>query len=205
MPLEIEVKLKVDSHAPIRTRLQELGALCVGRVLELNHIFDRSDGSLRTSGCGLRVRSCRVLDGDGPPASLTYKGPRHPGPLKKREEIETPIEDPCAVLELLAALDFVEAIRFEKRRETWTFDDATIELDDVPYLGTYVEIEGRDDAHVHRVQETVGLGTYAPEPQSYVTLLRQYCQRHGRSLIPIDFTQEGAAPEDTAPAPVDRH
>jgi adenylate cyclase class 2 len=189
MSLEIEVKLKVDSHDPIRARLQELGARCVGRVLELNHILDRSDGSLRMSGCALRVRSCQVLEGDGPPPSLTYKGPRHPGPLKKREEIETPIEDSCAVLELLTALDFVEVIRFEKRRETWTFDDATIELDDVPYLGTYVEIEGRDEAHVHRVQKAIGLDRHSIEPQSYITLLQIYCQGHQRSLIPIDFSQ----------------
>jgi len=189
MPLEIEVKLKVDSHEPVRARLRELGAICVGRVLEMNHIFDRSDGSLRRSGCGLRVRSCQVLDGEGPSPSLTYKGPRHPGPLKKREEIETQIEDPRAVLELLAALDFVEAVRFEKRRETWTFDDATIELDDVPHLGTYVEIEGRDEDHVRRVQEAVGLNQHTTEPQSYITLLCRYCQKHQRSLIPIGFAQ----------------
>lgn len=189
MPLEIEVKLKVDSHDPVRTRLQELGAIRVGRVLEQNHILDRSDGSLRMSGCALRVRSCRVLDGEGPRPSLTYKGPRLPGLLKKREEIETPIEDPCAVLEILAALDFVEVIRFEKRRETWTFEEAMIELDDLPYLGMYVEIEGRDDAHVYRVQRAMDLDQHTIEPQSYIALLHRYCQTHQRPLIPIDFSQ----------------
>ena len=42
MPLEIEAKLKVDSHAAVQAKLRAVGAERLGQVLETNHIFDNA-------------------------------------------------------------------------------------------------------------------------------------------------------------------
>src|SRR2546430_15551428 len=77
MPVEIEIKLKIDHLAPIRDRLHKLGAKRVGEVMETNVFFDTADRSLLASDCGLRLRRSRDFTGGGhEKLVLTYKGPR---------------------------------------------------------------------------------------------------------------------------------
>ena len=103
MAIEIEAKLKVDAHEPLRERLRNLGAVCTGRVKEHNHLFDSAGGELRAAGCGLRVRQCEVLAAAGGrhAATLTYKGPRQDAVLKVRQEIEVEVSDGAHAIALL--------------------------------------------------------------------------------------------------------
>jgi adenylate cyclase class 2 len=187
MSMEIEAKLKIDSHDGVRARLKAVGATFVGRVLETNHILDTPEGKLRSGGCGLRVRECRVLQGVAPPPMLTFKGPRRPGVLKSREELETSVGESEAVLELFQSLGFVAALRFEKLRESWECDGCKVELDELPHLGLFVEIEGADEARVARVQESLRLKGHELITSSYISLLIDYCQRHNLSASEITF------------------
>ena len=191
MPLEIEAKIKVDSHDAVRAKLVALGAQCVGRVLETNHIFDDADRTLLASGSGLRIRTCCVLDGDAPPATITYKGPRQPGPLKNREEIQISLDDAQAGRALLVKLGFVEALRFEKRRETWRLDDCHIELDELPYLGCYVEIEGPEEQAIRRTQQAVDLAERETICETYIALLVEHCRRNNLPADHIVFDNSG--------------
>ncbi len=173
MAIELEIKIHVESHEPIRIALRDAGAEYVSRVLETNRLLDLPDGALRRAGCGLRVRSVEVLDGDGPAATLTYKGPREAGRFKRREELEVVVEDAAAMLSILLALGYGERIVFEKRRESWRMDDCRVELDEVPLLGTFVEVEGPTEAAIDAAVERLGLAGQATEPQSYVGLLAE--------------------------------
>lgn len=188
MPLEVEAKLKIADHAAVRERLRALGASCQGRVIETNHIFDSPDRTLLARGRGLRVRASLTLDGRKL-GTLTYKGPLRPGDLKSREEIETPLEDPQAAAAILTALGFIEAVRFEKRRESWHFNECHIELDEVPHLGCYIEIEGPDEAAIRRVQDSLGLAHLSHIHASYVALLVEHCRAHGLPITPIAFSR----------------
>ena len=179
MGLEVEAKLKVDTHQPLRDRLTALGARCSGRVSETNHIFDNADRVLLAGDRGLRVRECRTVEGPAPSATLTYKGPRRDAEYKQREEIEIAVDPPAETLALLAALGFVEVFRFEKRRETWRLNDCLIELDELPYLGCFVEIEAPRAESIRQMQELMGLGELRHIPKSYIALLVQYCREHG--------------------------
>jgi adenylate cyclase class 2 len=187
MALEVEVKLQVDSHAAVRERMKERGARFMRRVLETNRLFDTRKGRLRKKGCGLRVRSCRAEEGDAPPAMLTFKGPRQPGPMKKREEIETILDDAEVFVSILHRVGFAERICFEKRRESWQLGDCSIELDEVPWLGTFVEIEGPDEDRIRDVQRQLGLADHPIIRSSYVALLHDYCHQHNLSTLPIRF------------------
>jgi len=180
MPLEIEVKFRVDSHDGVRAKLARLGAARVGAVLEANHIFDKADRSLSAADCGLRVRTMTAFDGGPRTATLTFKGPRQPGPFKAREEIETAIGDADAAGAILTSLGFVEAVSYEKRRETWRLGDCEIELDELPHLGRYVEIEGPDETAVRAARESLGLRDAASIRETYIALVVQHCREHGR-------------------------
>jgi len=179
MPLEIETKLRVDSHEPVRERLRAEGAARLGQVMERNRIFDRPDGSLRAEGCGLRVRSARnEVDGETH-ATLTFKGPVRPGAMKSREEIEIRIDDAEAAAELLTRLGFVVILDYDKRRESWSLGDCVVELDEPPALGLFVEIEGPDEAGIRRVQQSLGLESAPPERSSYVRMLVERARAGG--------------------------
>ena len=189
MGLEIEAKLKVESHEGVRAKLVDARAVCIGSVLESNHLFDRPDGSLRTAGCGLRVRSCVAISGEAPAPTLTYKGPRLASEFKCRQEIEIAVDDAGCAEAILESLGFVPILQFEKRRESWRLDDCLIELDEVPYLGTFVEIEGPDAPSVRRMRETLGLQNNTSIRESYIALLVSYCQGHGLPTSCITFEQ----------------
>lgn len=185
--LEIESKVRVEGHAETRRRLEALKAVFIGRYLETNHILDRADGSLRNADCGLRVRTMTTLQGVPAPPTLTYKGPRRGGSLKTREEIELEIGSPDELLAVLKAVGFQTVVHYRKRRERWSYADCHIELDEVPMLGTFVEIEGESEAAVCQVQDRIGLGALAQVQQSYVHLLTARCRELGRSTVGIDF------------------
>lgn len=202
MPLEVEAKIKTDSHEAVRSRLAEVGGRRLGCVLESNHIFNRADGSLWASGCGLRVRHCRAIEGGAPPATMTFKGPLLEGELKLRQEIEIAVDDPTKAVALLKALGFVEALYFEKRRESWQLDDCHVELDELPHLGCYVEIEGPDEARVRSVQRALGLADEASIRDSYIALLIRHCQQHRIPAGHITFDDRGRLAPDKPGAAV---
>jgi adenylate cyclase class 2 len=176
--LEIEAKFAVADHVDLRRRLEAAGGQYIGRAQESNRFFDRPDGALRDAGCGLRVRAIRAIDGPPRAATITFKGPRQPGELKIRPEHEVEVSDADAAAELLAHLGFVEFFRFEKRRETWKLDDCRVELDEVPRLGLFVEIEGPNEAAVQRARRALALDKADLIHESYLALLMRHRDAH---------------------------
>jgi adenylate cyclase class 2 len=185
MPVEIEIKLKVEHLEPVRASLRQLGAKRAGEVLETNTFFDTPDRSLMGSDCGLRLRSSRDVTSGAEKIVLTFKGPRAEGRVKRREEIEVKVDSLAATADLLARLGYARNLSFEKRRETWKLDRATVELDTVPHLGPYVEIEGSSEAEVTRVQAKLGLSHLTPVIASYPDLVSHHltdARSHAKSL-----------------------
>lgn len=171
MPVELEAKIPVDTHQPVQDALRAAGAIYRGRVLEVNHLLDRDDYSLRNEGCGLRVRTVTVEDGNDPGATMTFKGPKRDGPFKQREEHETKVGDALAALAILRTLGYTRELVFEKRRETWQLGDCTIELDELPELGRFVEIEGPSEEAITMLLAKLGLDASHSIAESYVGLL----------------------------------
>lgn len=189
--LELEAKMRVDAHEPVRERLEAAVAEYLGTVIEMNCIFDRADGSLLAEGKGLRVRECRVLEGRPVPATITYKGPRMKGELKQREEIETAVADGPEAIELLKALGFRERLSFEKKRETWCLGECLIELDTVPHLGAFIEIEGPAKSQIDHVRRLLALQEAALISDSYVRMLAEHCR--AQHLAPLNITLDPPA------------
>ena len=179
MAREIEIKLRVTSHDPVRRRLRELGATLGWRGVETNRIYDRFDGGLRKAGVGLRVRSVVSDDEIRLPVTMTVKGPRAPGVVKSRDEFETGVISADTVACMLRLLGFVRVLRYEKRREHWVLGKCAVELDEPPHIGLFVEIEGPDEETIRACQADIGLSGAADVSESYVRLMMTYCRVHG--------------------------
>lgn len=185
--MELESKVRVESHDEIRRRLRAAGGHYVGRIQETNRIFDDAAGRLRASGRGLRVRSVEVLDGTGPGATLTYKGPRRPGALKCREEREVSIDDAGAAVSILEALGYRQRIVFEKRREQWRLRGCRVELDEVPTLGCFVEVEGPTEEVIVEVMAQLGLSREDHLSAGYVAMLAERMEAGTEDPLEVRF------------------
>jgi adenylate cyclase class 2 len=138
--LEREVKLPFGSPVEARQAILAAGAAPLRcRRFQEDALFDTDDESLRRRGCTLRVRA------DSGRSLLTFKGPIQPGPMKAREEHETVVGDGDVLIHLLQSLGLHVWFRYQKFREEFAAEDATIALDETP-IGTFVEIEGGERA-----------------------------------------------------------
>ena len=187
MPLEMEAKLKVDRLEPTRLRLRQWGASRIGNHLETNALYDTADAALEKADRGLRIRVRRDLENGSEDAILTFKGPGQPGAYKNREEIETHVADPKAMAALLNALGYQQSFSFQKKRESWEWQGCHVELDEVPYLGCFVEIEGASEAAISEVQQKLGLEGIASLKTSYIGLLLKWMKEQGRDERTIVF------------------
>ncbi|MHC4239127.1 MAG: class IV adenylate cyclase [Planctomycetota bacterium] len=144
MCTEIEAKLKVESHQRLMKKLAELGAEFLAEQVQTDYYFDDANRTLTATDKCLRVR--RVLTGRTERVLLTYKGPKEKHELKRRQEIEVEVQDRHSVEKLLSALGYEEVLAFEKKRRLWGLGDCEVALDELPLLGSFVEIEGPTSA-----------------------------------------------------------
>jgi adenylate cyclase class 2 len=168
MATETEIKFKVEAHDALRERLSAIGAVRRGLRFEVNAFFD-DHGKLKAQGSGLRLRSMRDEAGETR-SVITYKGPATGDAVRSREEIEFPIGDLDAAAALLARLGYAPTIAFEKRRETWELEGSLIELDELPHLGRFVEIEGEDVTIISSIRARLGLAQLEPATSGYASM-----------------------------------
>lgn len=187
MPLEIEAKMAVPALDPLRDRLKDCGAAHVGDFLETNTFFDTEDRSLLAADEGLRLRVNRDTATGRETHIITFKGPRQAGPLKSRDEVELEVGEPQAAMTLLERLGFHRVLSFEKKRQSWKLDDCKIELDEVPHLGFFMEIEGPSEETVMRTRQRLGMDDRPIVKASYIALLLGHLQERGKSSKSVTF------------------
>ncbi len=170
MYTEIEAKLKVDSLAEIEDRLRQLGAEFIAEQLQSDIHFDDAKSSLVRSDKALRLRR-QEIDGNVK-YILTYKGAKEKSDYKKRREVEIEVNDADSMQVLLESLGYKRVLSVEKRRMLWRFGGCEIALDELPLLGTFIEIEGLDDKTITAVQESLGLSSCRHIAKSYASMTR---------------------------------
>ena len=175
--MEIEAKMKAPDLAAVRKKLEAAGAQHVGKVLETNSFFDTPQQSLRSADRGLRIRV--AVDERGQRrCTVTMKGPAQKGQFKNREEVEFAADDSAAVQRIFENLGYQPTLSFEKRRESWKLDNCKIELDEVPHLGTYVEIEAGSEQAVDRLRHSLALEKLELVKTSYISMIARYVEEH---------------------------
>src|SRR3954451_20722409 len=99
--------MRVDSFDPVRLRLRDAGASGPNEHFEVNTFFDTEDRSLLAADEGLRLRRDRDVGADAEKHVITFKGPRQPGPLKSREEVELDVSESASAVQLLERLGYL--------------------------------------------------------------------------------------------------
>jgi len=175
MPTEIEAKLKVDSLSEVEHKLGELGARFLGEQLQTDYMFDDVNATLTKTDQCLRLR--KQIVGKRESFFLTYKGAKEKSLLKKRQEIESEINDADSIHKLLLALGYEQVLIVEKKRRLWLFCNCEVALDQLPLLGDFVEIEGPDEENISNVQNSLGLTDLPHISKSYASLLKEQLQQ----------------------------
>ncbi len=174
MSIEIEAKLKVDSLELIEQKLKSLGAEFVAEQFQSDEHFDDACSSLKNSDRCLRLR--RQQAGGKTKYILTYKGAKEKSNFKKRQEIEIEITNAEALEQLLSVLGYERKLCVEKKRRLWRLGGCEVALDELPVIGSFVEIEGPDDKEIADVQNKLGLSDIPHTAESYASLLVRMLQ-----------------------------
>lgn len=194
MNIEIEAKMRLDDPAAMVCLLEKLKATFRGEIHETNTFFDTEAGRLKTSDQGLRIRVERYSDGTQN-IMVTHKGPRAHGQLKSRSETEMAVHDAKSAADVLVALGFHPVLSFEKRRRSYMLGDCSVELDTLPHLGDYIEIEGPSEEAVLAVRDKLGLSEQPMIKASYIAMLLTYLNENQmfRKMIRFDESESFAA------------
>lgn len=182
--LEVELKYLNPNLADVRRRLVDAGARLEGpRALETNLVFDDEGHSLKQSDRLLRLRNGR---------ELTVKLPLEDDAYKSRQEINLDVAE-GDIESFLAGLGFKVEWRYEKWREGWDLDGMWVTLDELPFVGAVVEIEG-DRQQIEAVADRLGLSGLVTSTANYHTLFQDHCAAHGLESGDLTFAAEAAVP-----------
>lgn len=183
--IEQEIKLAFDSVEAARLAVTTAGGrLVIARRLIQDQLFDTPDKRLGTSDrtCRLRREPGRVI--------VTFKGPTLPGPVKRREETETDVEDADSMTAILRGLGLEPTFRSEKYREEYAVDGLDVTVDETP-VGVFVEIEGTPES-IEAVTRRLGRTPADYRLESYPRLYAAWCAERGRTPGHMTFDSASA-------------
>lgn len=179
--LEIELKFIMPNRSGLRDRLLDLGAACTGkRTFEHNIRYETADGRLQKNNCLLRLRKDQGT-------TLTFKSPPPTTDtrFKIHRELEVSVGDFDAMDAILNALGYCRCQVYEKWRETWQLNDATLCLDTMPF-GRFLEIEGSPDTIMQNVH-ALGLNWKRRILSSYLAIFEILRDKAGLPFSDVTF------------------
>jgi adenylate cyclase class 2 len=181
MPVETEIKFRVDDLAGLSRRLEAAGfRLQTPRSFESNVLYDTADRRMRARTEILRIRNYAGH------CLLTHKRLPDRGPAedrhKHRIETETEVADGDALAQVFLSLGLVAAFRYEKWRAEWEDGEGHCVVDETP-IGDFAELEGPAE-WIDRTARRLGI-----EQGQYITL------SYGR-LFDLWRQQQGSTAQD---------
>jgi len=181
MPIETEIKFRVDDLTGLSQRLEAAGfTLLTPRSFESNVLYDTPDRQMRARTEILRIRSYAGR------WAVTHKRLPEDRPgedkHKHRIETETEVSDGNALATVFLSIGLVASFRYEKWRTEWQDGEGHCVVDETP-LGNYAELEG-SAAWIDHAAARLGI-----DPSQYITL------SYGR-LFDLWRQQHNSAAED---------
>jgi adenylate cyclase class 2 len=178
---EVELKFHIDDLLKVEQQLAAVGFVQTEIQQHEDCYFRHPCRDFIKTDEAFRIRCVNAE------AMVTYKGPRHAGPVKTREEIELTIR--ADQLEqwktIVVKLGFSPVVPVRKTRRVFISDKLEysgihVTIDDVEQLGQFAEIE----IVVHQKQElptaekrvtelAKSIGLERHQPRSYLSLLQE--------------------------------
>lgn len=177
---ELELKARVDDPEALRRALLTAGAELVYRGAMLDRRFDRKE-RLEKRDEVVRLRVFHPADRSGEWGVLGWKGPvgRRDG-YRHREEWESRVDDPKAVLVVLRRLGYKIVVRIDRAVEQYRLGEATVRLEWYPAMDVLVEVEGTPD-EIERAIALTGMPRESFLPESLPYFTAAYEERTGRT------------------------
>jgi adenylate cyclase, class 2 len=183
MAVEVELKLRVTDAATIEgvtAHCNQLAGKVQGAQLLRDEYFDTKTEHLRR--CDFTVR-LRIV------AEKTYvalKGPRAVDStgVYSRIELEFEVSDESSIRQQIERQGLHRVVVIEKQRSEYVLNDCRVAIDTVPFLGTFIEIEGIDRGYVEAARKLLGLHSVDPVVENYTELLEKHFLAIGRSVRP---------------------
>lgn len=184
MPVETEIKFRVEDLAGLTRRLEEAGfRLETPRSFESNVLYDTPERQMRARTEILRIRNYagRCL--------LTHKRLPDIGPgedtHKHRIETETLVSDGDALAAVFLSIGLVPAFHYEKWRTEWEDGEGHCVVDETP-IGDFAELEGTAE-WIDRTAQTLGVAQSDYITLSYGRLFDKWKERHGSSAQDLTY------------------
>jgi len=190
MPIETEIKFRVENLAGLSKRLEATGfTLQTPRTFESNVLYDTPDRAMRARTEILRIRSYAGR------WTVTHKRLPNVGPgedtHKHRMENETEVADGAVLEEIFLSLGLVAAFRYEKWRAEWTDGEGHCVIDETP-IGNYAELEGPAE-WIDRSAACLCIDPAQYITLSYGRLFERWCEQHNSTAQDLTFEAIKAA------------
>jgi adenylate cyclase class 2 len=184
MPVETEIKFRIDDPVELTLRLQVAGFhVKTPRSFENNVLYDTPDRQMRARTEILRIRNYAGR------WTLTHKRLPDAGPgedtHKHRIETETGISDGDALMDVFRSLGLVPAFRYEKWRAEWDDGEGHCVVDETP-IGNFAELEGSAE-WIDKTAPRLGIQRAQYITLSYGRLFEQWRTEHGSSAQDLTF------------------
>jgi adenylate cyclase class IV len=176
---ELELKARVENPDAVRKAILAAGAELVYRGAMMDRRFDRR-GRLERRDEVVRLRVYHPADKSPEWGVLGWKGPvQRRGEYRLREEWESRVDDPKAMLVILRHMGYKISVRVDRAVEQYRLGEATLRLEWYPAMDVLMEVEGEPEAIEQAIAATgLARDTFLPESLPYFTAA--YEERTGR-------------------------
>jgi adenylate cyclase class 2 len=180
---EVEIKVAIGDRKAFARLLRDSGfRMKTPRTFESNTLYDFPDLRLRKHAELLRIRRY------GKDWKLTFKGKgKDGGRHKRREEIETKLEDGSALEHVFMRLGMARSFTYEKYRTEWTDGRGDVVVDETP-IGDFAELEG-PPRWIDATAKKLGMGIAEYITGSYGELFFAWKRQSGSSAEQMTFAQ----------------
>ena len=165
---EIEAKILEVDGKQLEARLRKLGAKKVGKRSVNSLFFDFPNNSLKKKKAVLRLRL------DGKKSFLTLKRKRGKSKLKELDEFQVEVSDFKETKKILSLAGLVEKRAIKKTRTTFKLGRASIEIDKLPGIPLFAEIEAPSAKQVVATAKKLGFSEKRLLPWNMFRVLKHY-------------------------------
>ena len=167
---ELEIKIQMRSNEHFQTIYDSCNTLFgppTSHVLQLDEYYDTPDGQLKKQDLVIRIRSY------GEKKIVALKSPRMelPSGITSRIELEFLSGEGEKIHEQLLSQGLHPNEAAEKERWTFVYDDCEIVLDKLPFIGSFVEIEGPSEIAINKIVSLLNLSSCQVVRQNYGELM----------------------------------
>lgn len=185
MEIEAKIKLTKEEADDLKKRMFYIHGLEYGNdpfhCFEVNDCYDRNR-ELEKEGEILRVRhEYNVMaPGLAPVMVFTFKGKTMKAKYKTCEEhnVELDAEEGEQMVTIFKALGYEKFFEYQKFRSHCELDGCTVCVDELPYIGHFIEVEGPNHREIEKVLARFDLENRLSITQGYRRLLKEYMVDH---------------------------